>query len=422
MHVASGKIYLSGMAETNHDFSRDLETIHRIPIVSMILDVICQTTGMGFAAVARVTETKWLACSVRDDIGFGLKAGEELPLQTTLCHEVKNCGVPIVIENVAHDPQYSQHHTPKLYGLQSYIAYPITLKNGNFFGTLCAIDPRPAELKQSKITNMFSLFADLLSFHIESVEMMDRNQKQLNDTSRELNYAQEENLQYRHISAHTLREPLRKLLFYSDLLVTRMPAEVPVSYNDMVLKIRRFAGDLDRKVRAVADMANVFENPEEASVVNLETVVNAAADEIRNKTEKPLALTLEQLPEVHGIPGLLGLVFYHLFQNAIQFSKPGTTPSVTVTSRTVNSNEVSIEVTDQGIGIEEYRLENIFNFFEHSDPANLNEGLGTGLSIARRIVHLHKGRISAFCKNGVGTVFTIVLPLQDGLEFPDERD
>ncbi len=56
----------------------DLEAIDRIPVIATILEVICRTTGMGFAAVARVTEDRWIVCSVRDEIQFGLKHGGEI--------------------------------------------------------------------------------------------------------------------------------------------------------------------------------------------------------------------------------------------------------------------------------------------------------------------------------------------------------
>jgi signal transduction histidine kinase len=399
------------MPNTDQSLLRDLEIIQRIPIVPTILEVICQTTGMGFAAVARVTDSRWLACSVRDEINFGLKPGGELPLDTTLCNEVKDKGAEIVIDNVSEDETYAAHHTPKLYGLQSYIAYPITLKNGKFFGTLCAIDPRPANLKEAKIAKMFSLFADLLSFHIQSLDLMEKSQQDLENASRDLTYAREENLQYQHISAHTLREPLRKILIYGDMLVNAIPADVPASYNEVVLKIRRFARDLDRKVNAVADIARLRGAAEDSATVDLNIVARAAADEIKNKFSQHFNINIETLPVIQGYPGLLGVLFYHLFHNAVQFAKPGTEASVTVAAQSIG-DDVSITVIDQGVGIEEYRLKSIFNFFEHSGGSDRYASLGTGLSSARRIVHLHKGQISASCSAGVGTVFTILLPVK----------
>src|SRR5450432_2085774 len=98
----------------------DLDRVSRIAAVPTILEVICRTTGMGFAAVARVTEDRWIACSVLDEIDFGLKPGGELNVETTICHEIRQSRDPVVISNVAEDAVYSQHATPARYGFQSY--------------------------------------------------------------------------------------------------------------------------------------------------------------------------------------------------------------------------------------------------------------------------------------------------------------
>ena len=88
---------------------------------------------MGFAAIARVTEEKWVACSVRDEINFGIKSGSELELKTTICNEIRQSHTPVVIDNVACDPIFVSHHTPKMYGFNSYISFPIFLKKWCFF-------------------------------------------------------------------------------------------------------------------------------------------------------------------------------------------------------------------------------------------------------------------------------------------------
>ena len=124
------------------DFQADLDAIARISAVPMILDVVCRTTGMGFAAVARVTEDRWIACSVKDDIALGLQPGGELKLETTICNEIRQSGQPVVIDHVAQDNAWCGHHTPAMYGFKG-ISVPIVRSNGAFFGTLCAIDLAP---------------------------------------------------------------------------------------------------------------------------------------------------------------------------------------------------------------------------------------------------------------------------------------
>ncbi|KMO41486.1 PAS domain-containing protein [Methylobacterium aquaticum] len=150
------------------EIQADVLAVEGIAAVPLILDVVCRTTGMGFAAVARVTEDRWVACSVRDGIGFGLRPGGELPLATTICNEIRGSGTEVVIDHVAEDPAFRCHPTPALYGFQSYASMPIRLPDGSFFGTLCAIDPRPARVSDPGVVGMFRSFAELIGFHVDA--------------------------------------------------------------------------------------------------------------------------------------------------------------------------------------------------------------------------------------------------------------
>ena len=86
---------------TMDDLQKDVAAITRIDVVPTILEVVCRTTGMGFAAVARVTEDRWVACAVRDEIAFGLVPGGELKVETTICDEIRSSGQAVVIDHVA---------------------------------------------------------------------------------------------------------------------------------------------------------------------------------------------------------------------------------------------------------------------------------------------------------------------------------
>jgi len=125
------------------DPESSVEAIRAIDVVPTILDTVCRMTGMGFAAVARVTDERWIACSILDEIAFGLLPGGELDLETTICNEIRDSRQAVVIPDVAADDHYRNHHTPVRYGFRSYISFPILLPGGQFFGTLCAIDPEP---------------------------------------------------------------------------------------------------------------------------------------------------------------------------------------------------------------------------------------------------------------------------------------
>ena len=128
------------------EFAAEVAALGDDSEIRAILRQVCALTGMGFAAVVRVTEQRWIACQVEDKIEFGLDPGDELQIKQTICDEIRECGRAIIIDDVTADPNWRLHAVPILYGFRSYASLPLTLADGSFFGTMCAIDPEPHEL------------------------------------------------------------------------------------------------------------------------------------------------------------------------------------------------------------------------------------------------------------------------------------
>ena len=124
-----------------------------------ILADICAETGMGFAAVARVTEQRWIACQVEDRIEFGLDPGGELEIKQTICDEIRGSGEAVVIDDTSDDLKWSRHPVPVLYGFRSYCSFPVYLDDGSFFGTLCAIDPARRSVSDNRIVALLNDYA-----------------------------------------------------------------------------------------------------------------------------------------------------------------------------------------------------------------------------------------------------------------------
>ena len=101
--------------DSDADIARDIAAVQRIDAVPSILRLICKNTGMGFAAVARVTDETWTACAVQGEVNFGLVAGDQLELHTTLCFESRAARASIVIDNFGKGPVYHGHHTARIY-------------------------------------------------------------------------------------------------------------------------------------------------------------------------------------------------------------------------------------------------------------------------------------------------------------------
>jgi GAF domain-containing protein len=141
------------------DFAAQVAAQGQDDHIRAILAEVSRITNMGFVAVARVTADRWIACQVRDDMEFGLGPGDELEIETTICKEVRECGETIVIDHVDADPEWRTHPVPKLYGFQSYASVPIRLKDGSFYGTLCAIDPKPRALSPQAMVSVLERHA-----------------------------------------------------------------------------------------------------------------------------------------------------------------------------------------------------------------------------------------------------------------------
>src|ERR1700687_5218339 len=165
------------MDESPQDIAKAVAAIGRIDAVPTLLAVLCETTGMRFAAVARVTGKIWTACAVQDDIQLGVKAGGQLGLRTNLAFESQASRTPIVVEHASIDPRYRSNADLKIYKIESFLSVPIFLPRGRYFGNLCALDPRPIKVAGPHVLSMFNRFAALIAAELE--HQLQREQEQI---------------------------------------------------------------------------------------------------------------------------------------------------------------------------------------------------------------------------------------------------
>lgn len=413
------------MKYTDASLALDIENIKQIPIVPTMLEVICRATGMGFAAIARVTQDRWIACDVRDEVGFGLVSGGELKIETTICNEIRDMREAVVIDHVDKSDLYRNHHTPKIYGLQSYISFPIIKKNGDFFGTLCAIDSNPAELNNPKIIGMFSLFVELISFHLQSADLLERSNVAVKELSRQLTDSMDENRQYRYISDHNLQEPLRKIRMFSNMLVNAADTNDNFKTKDFASKINSSAQRFSMMIKDLSDFSDLDYQKKSFEKVDLNKVMADVWVQLSdNLVEKNATFDSDLLPSIQGIPLQIEQLFYHLIHNAVKFSKKDKPLHLQIRTKSIplihtdhdlaeqpDVKYAEIRLEDNGIGIEKSQLEKIFDIFSQLPHEHVPEGKGVGLAYCRKIVRNHGGTITAQSESDTGTIFSIVLPV-----------
>lgn len=371
------------------DLADDLAAIVQIDAVPTILEVVCRTTGLGFSAVARVTENRWVACAVRDEISFGLQPGGELQVDSTICDEIRNSGQPVVIDHVAEDEIYCGHPTPRMYGFQSYISMPIHRPDGRFFGTLCAIDPKPARLNTPETIGMFQLFADLIGFHLDVQERLTASEKALLD-ERETAKLRE---QFIAVLGHDLRNPLASIDAGAKLLRNTPLSQKAMRIVDLVeASASRMAGLIDNVLDFARGRLGGGLSVTRTVDPDLEAMLEQTVAEMRAVWPDRIVQSRIALNKpVACDSGRIAQLLSNLLANAFNHGDPGGAVRVEAVS---GEEGLEISVANSGAPIPANILDNLFQPFSRASARAGQEGLGLGLYIASEIAHAHSGSLS----------------------------
>jgi signal transduction histidine kinase len=385
------------------DFQADIEAVERIAAVRTILDVVCRVTGMGFAAVARVTENRWICCAVKDDIEFGVKPGGELKVETTICNEIRQSREAVAIDNVAESALYCGHHTPAMYGFQSYISMPILLQDGRFFGTLCAIDPRPARLNNPEIIGMFQLFAELIGTHLHAMDRVAASEALLLDERK----TSELREQFIAVLGHDLRNPLASLSSGVRLFLKasspEKAAEIAAIMQSSVQRMARLIDNVMDLARGRLGGGLTLDLRNE----NLEPVLNQVLAEIRTShPDKPFEAAIAVPDRVKCDPGRIAQLFSNLLGNAVAHGSPAAPIGARAVTR---DGQFELSVTNAGPPIPDAARERLFQPFYRAAARPAREGLGLGLYIVSEIARAHGGAVNVESA-GDETRFTFTMP------------
>lgn len=343
---------------------------------------------MGFAAVARVTEERWVACEVLDEIDFGLKAGEELSIETTICSEVLAKLDTVAIDHVADDDEYRDHQTPAMYGFQSYIATPIILQDGTFFGTLCAIDPKPAKINNPETIGTLKLFAELIARHLDASRRLALSEAMLLTEYASGNLRE----QFIAVLGHDLRNPLASIQAGTKIILRASPdAKIRTTLGYMQKSIDRMAGLIDNVMDFARGRMGGGIRIEHRTVETLETDLLHIVNEMRlGAPERNIDFSFEVDEPVACDKIRLGQLLSNLLSNALHHGSPD--GPVRICAR-IRDRQFELSVSNQGPPISPDAMDTLFLPFTQKTGTRTGQGLGLGLYIASEIALAHNGTL-----------------------------
>ena len=386
----------------------DVARVAQLTAVPKILETVTHVTGLRFVAVARVTETRWIACAVHDAIGFGLQPGGELVLETTLCNEIRQHHEPIAFGAASADPHYCGHPTPKLYGFESYISVPIRLEDGRFFGTLCALDPLPAKL-DAGVVHTLELFADLIAAQLETEDRLARSDGALHAAEDVAKLRD----QFVAVLGHDLRGPLQAMQMGTEIL---REAPLNARWEAHLDRMQRSCERMGELIRNVLDLARgrlgggipVDRRRDDRIWAQLDQVLA----EVRTvHPSRVIEARFENGGEVRCDPARIAQLFSNLLATAVAHGDPALPVQVHARS---DANGFRLVVRNGGTPIPAETQARLFEpFWRGGDAATapaMAMGLGLGLYIAAEIAKAHGGTLAVDSSAQDGTAFELMIP------------
>lgn len=335
----------------------------------------------------------------------------ETPLTHSFCQYVVSTERPLVVEDARSHPILKDNLAIPDLGVIAYAGMPLATREGQVLGSFCAIHSEPHEWTEAELSTL----NELAEMAISEMELR-RLGRQLAARNDELRVLNEQKDQLLGMAAHDLRNPLSAVLGYSTFLAaagldprlarfaenTRASASYMLALVESLLDVSRIeAGRLDLRL-AAADFADLVRRRVELNEILAE--------------RKGISLRLHW--DGAALPVLVDVVkmeqvIENLLSNSLKFSPSGTVVTVRAWRE---GDDAVLAVCDQGPGIPADERDRLFQPFGRTSvrPTGGEKSTGLGLSIARRIVEGHGGRIEVDSECGVGSTFRVRVPL-DGL-------
>jgi light-regulated signal transduction histidine kinase (bacteriophytochrome) len=243
---------------------------------------------------------------------------------------------------------------------------------------------------------------------VERAQALERANAELAATTARLERSNEELQRFATVASHDLREPLRVVSGFADLLGRRYGDELGAEGKRFVEAITGGVARMDEMISDLLAYARAGRADQPLEPVDANEVVATAVDALQRAIDDSgAAVEVEPLPTVNGNEAALRQLFQNLIANAIKFVEDGP-PRVRVWAAEVPEGW-RFSVRDNGIGIDPDQTERIFGMFTRLHRPDRYPGTGVGLALCQRIVDVHGGRIWVEPAPGGGSQFMFTI-------------
>lgn len=242
----------------------------------------------------------------------------------------------------------------------------------------------------------------------------------LQETNLRLEQSNMDLLQFASVASHDLKEPLRKIQTFGNLLYSRIEKRIEPDEKHFLDKIVNSSHRMHTLIEDVLTLSKLSNTDIPFSRTEVHSVVKNIIEDLEiTITEKGTQVILDELPAIEAVPGQIHQLFQNLLSNALKFNESHP-PVIKIQNRTISPEDarlnnikpedfVCIAVEDNGIGFDERFKDKIFGIFQRLHNQHY-QGTGIGLAICKKIIENHHGFIRAEGKEGQGSCFMVFLP------------
>jgi light-regulated signal transduction histidine kinase (bacteriophytochrome) len=264
------------------------------------------------------------------------------------------------------------------------------------------------ELDQRVVERTAELVTANANLKAETTERK-RAEDVLAQKAEELERSNAELEQFAYVASHDLQEPLRKIKSFTELFAKRFKGKFDEKADTYIYYIVDGAGRMQGLIKDLLSYSRVSTRGEPFKMTNFDYVLRSAINDCEIAIKESNAeITYDKLPTVAADESQLIRVLQNLIGNAIKF-RGENIPRIHISAEE-GHHEWTFSVQDNGIGIETQYYDRIFEIFKRLHGKEEHPGSGIGLSISKRIVERHGGRIWVESKPGKGSTFKFALP------------
>jgi signal transduction histidine kinase len=241
---------------------------------------------------------------------------------------------------------------------------------------------------------------------------LDLQEERIKERTRDLEQSNNALQDFSSFAAHDLKEPLRKIMIFSERVQVGIGAELEGTGQQYLTGLRQAAERMDNLIDDLLKLSQMSSQKITFKTVDLNKVMVEVIDDLEPSFPGcKESISVQTLPKVKADRSQMYQLFKNLLSNSLKYAKAEEPPKVFLKVEMNARQQYLIAIRDNGIGFDEKHKERIFKPFERLHGQSEYSGTGIGLAICKKVVELHEGELDVESKIDSGTTFTVCFPI-----------